>query len=137
MIGIAKRITATWTNVNSLKKGKRLHSSATLSYSAWLLGIPLPVRAYYAHSFPTKPFQQPRAEAGSDVPRVHTYARQHEPVTNSVAWRASGSVTFAGNKTVKLVGSAKAAKKGSGMIAGGTGEGHWVDANAFHRVSVK
>lgn len=117
--------------------GQTISAKAKLTYSAYVLGIPLPETGYYINSIPTD-FSQPLLDS-ANAPLAANYYRKIYDTYSNVArtqWIVSGSEDFWGTNSVTIVGKAKGATTGSHFFHGGTGTGHGTDANAIQRVTV-
>jgi hypothetical protein len=117
--------------------GQTISAKAKLTYSALLLGIPVPGTGYYVNSIPTD-FAQPLLDS-ANAPLVVNYYRKMFDSYSNVArtqWIVSGSEDFWGTNSVTIIGTAKGVTAGSHFFHGGTGTGHSTDANAIQRITV-
>lgn len=132
-------VTATSTPSHySRNVGQTLTGSGTISYKARFLGLPLPLRAYYTNSFPNT-FNRPSLKSWTNANLPTSYSRQYNSYLSVNQWEIRGSGWFAGEKTVKIVGDAKAATKGLGYFYMGTANcpRPCATADAVDRITVK
>lgn len=115
-------------------KGATMKANVTNTYTARIMGVPLPVTGYIISSFPYTPFATPTV-TGDNCLGTATYSYRTDPYMNKKAWVASGDRFFWGTTTLYVKGSAKADTVSTGYFHGGTGAGHWLDANARDYVS--
>jgi hypothetical protein len=130
--GITAKATVT---DQSVSKGTNVTGTTDLDYSAYALGIPLPVTGYYVNSFSTK-FAQPVLLASDADLSSLTYKKVTDAQVGATQWAVNGSSDFWGTKSVTIKGRGKATTAGSGYFHAGTGAGHGTDANAILRTTV-
>lgn len=135
--GSSFKVTATATvSSQSVSKGTTVTGTTKNTYSAFALGVPLPVTGYYINSFPTK-LSQPSLYASNGSLASNTYAKKTDAYVGATQWVVNGSNSFWGDQSITITGKAKAATAGSGYFHAGTGTGHSTDANAILKITVK
>ena len=117
--------------------GQTISAKAKLTYSAYVLGVPMPETGYYVNSIPTD-FAQPLLYSANAPLAVNYYRKIYDTYSNvaRTQWIVSGSEDFWGTDSVTIVGTAQGSTAGSHFFHGGTGTGHGTDANAIQRVTV-
>ena len=111
------------------KKGTTMNGNVTIKFSAYVLGIPLPVTGYIVSSFPLGPFATPKVTSDNCLGNAK-YSNRLDPYLGKKAWVVSGKKDFWGTTTLKVEAKAKVNAVSSGYFHGGTGTGHQIDANA-------
>lgn len=123
------------TSHEKVARTSRVSGSARIKFTARVLGIPMPVTGFYINSFPTI-FKEPRLDAYDAKLATKKYTKIWDSWEGATQWMVKGQENFWGEKTVRIEGSAKGNKKGSGFFHAGTGSGHSIDANASIRVTL-
>lgn len=132
-------ITATTrTSDTYLRPGRTLTASTSITYRAHVLGIPIPVTGYYHLAIPQSGGfynYAPTLVSYNSSLTSRTFAINHGRYTGTREWYVEGSTTFWGTKTVDLKATVRSSHAGSGgYVHGGSGFGHWIDANAAQYV---
>lgn len=114
--------------------GAKMKGKVTNEYTARILGVPMPQTAYIISSFPYLPFAKPKVTSDNCLDTAR-YRFRYDAYMKKNAWTANGEKFFWGNTTLYVKGKAKADTDNSGYFHGGTGTGHWLDANARDHVN--
>lgn len=133
------KVTATaTTNTNSVKQGRYATGTATISFTARILGIPLPNTGYYANSFPIT-FARPSLLSSNGNINSTTYQKMTNQYLGRQQWEVRGSQGFWGDMSVTVKGQARALTVSSGryFYAGTISCGkNCTNANAIQRLNV-
>lgn len=130
-------VAETRVSANSVKKGRAITASTTITYSARVIGLPLPVTGYYVLSVPLSPFSRPTLMAENAPLENRTFRPLHDPYLKKTAWLVRGNTRFWGYKKVHLRARAVSDTRASGYVHGGTEVGHQIDANSTEFVRVR
>lgn len=130
-------VAETRVSANSVKKGRAITASATITYSARVLGLPLPATGFYVLSVPLSPFSRPTLLSENAPLESRSFKALYNPYMGKSEWLVRGSSRFWGNMKVHLRASAVSDTRASGYVHGGTGVGHDIDANAAEFVRVR
>lgn len=134
--GSSWSVTATATvNSQGVRRGAEETGTTKNTYSAYALGIPLPVTGYYVNSFQSQ-FNQPIVYASNGQLSSRTYSKKTDAYLGATQWMVNGSNDFWGSQTTTITGKATAGRTGGGYFHAGTGTGHDTDANAILYVRV-
>jgi hypothetical protein len=133
------RVTASaTTSADTVSVGKKLTGTSKIKFSAYVLGLPIPVTGYYANSFPTT-FRRPVLKSADADLSSRTYSKVINAYLGTTQWEVRGKSSFWGSKSVKIVGDARAASKATRYFYAGTrhcGSG-CTNANAIVRVRTR
>jgi hypothetical protein len=124
------------TNDTTFAVNQRLDARATMTYTAEVLGLPLPLTAAYVNSMPVS-FGRPQlVESGNADLTSLTFSQKRDPWLGTDQWMIGGDKGFWGSLTVSIKGTALAKTKSSKYFHAGTGTGHALDANSALRIVV-
>lgn len=124
-------------SATSLKVKQRLSGTATITYKAYVLGIPAWLTAAHINSIPLT-FTKAQVDATKNAAQsAKKYVKKQDAWLGVKQWVAAGDTAFVGDVTVVVRGSATAATKGKKHFHAGTGDGHFVDSNATKLITVK
>lgn len=97
---------------DSTKVGQTSAGTATITFKAYVLGIPVNNTGYYANSIPTS-FNKPSLVSANYALYSRTYAKKSNRYLGVQQWEVSGSRKFTGDMKVSIKGDAKAASASS------------------------